>query len=39
MDEDVVLVYTGILLSHKKEGKYAIYSNTDGTRGYYAIVK
>ena len=31
-------LYTVELLSHKK-GDYAIYSDTDGTRGCYAIVK
>ena len=30
--EDVVHVYNGILLSHKKEQNFAICSNTDGPR-------
>ena len=30
--EDVVHIYNGILLSHKKEQNNAIYSNTDGPR-------
>ena len=30
--EDVVHIYSGILLSHKKEQNNAIYSNMDGTR-------
>ena len=27
--------HNGILLSHKKEGNFAICSNTDGHRGHY----
>ena len=30
--EDVVHIHTGILLSHKKEWNFAIYSNMDGPR-------
>ena len=30
--EDVVHIYNGILLSHKKEQNNAIFSNTDGPR-------
>ena len=33
--EDVVHIYNGILLSHKKEGNNAIFSNMDGPRDYY----
>ena len=33
--EDVVYVYNGILLSHKKEWNHAIPSNMDGPRGLY----
>ena len=33
--EDVVHVYNGILLSHKKEQKNAICSNMNGPRDYY----
>ena len=33
--EDVVYVYNGILLSHKKEGNNAICSNMDGSRNYH----
>ena len=32
--EDVVHIYDGILLSHKKEQNNAICSNTDATRDY-----
>ena len=32
MDKDVVHIYHGILLSHKKEGNNAICSNMDGPR-------
>ena len=31
--EDVVAIYNGLLLSHKKEGNNAICSNLDGPRG------
>ena len=31
---DVVHIYNGILLSHKKEWNNAIYSNMDGPRDY-----
>ena len=33
---DVVHIYDGILLDHKKERKHAICSNTDATIDYYA---
>ena len=33
--EDVVYICNGILLSHKKEWKNAICSNTDGPRDYH----
>ena len=33
--EDVVHIYSGILLSHKKEWNNAIYSNMDGPRNYH----
>ena len=33
--EDVVHIYNGILLSHKREGNNAICSNTDGFRDYH----
>ena len=35
MDKDVVHIYNGILLSHKKEWNNAICSNMDGTREYH----
>ena len=35
MDKDVVYLYSGILLSHKKEWNDAIYSNLDGLRDYH----
>ena len=34
--EDVVCIYSGILLSHKKEWNNAICSYMDGPRGHYA---
>ena len=34
--EDVVYIYNGILLSHKKERNFAIGSNMDGLGGHYA---
>ena len=34
--EDVVPIYNGILLSHKKEQNNAICSNMDATRDYHA---
>ena len=34
--EDVVHIYNGILLSHKKEGNNAICSNMDGPRDDHA---
>ena len=34
--EDVVYIYNGILLSHKKEWSLAICDNMSGARGYYA---
>ena len=33
--EDVVQIYNGILLSHKKEQNNAICSNMDGPRDYH----
>ena len=33
--ENVVHIYNGILLSHKKEQNNAICSNMDATRGYH----
>ena len=33
---DVVHIYDGILLDHKKERKHVICSNTDATIDYYA---
>ena len=33
--EDVVHIYNGILLSHKKEQNNAIHSNMDATRDYH----
>ena len=33
--EDVIYIYKGILLSHKKEWNNAIYSNMDGPRDYH----
>ena len=33
--EDVIYIYNGILLSHKKEWNDAIYSNMDGHRDYH----
>jgi len=33
--EDMVHIYNGILLSHKKEWNNAICSNLDGSRDYY----
>ena len=33
--EDVVHIYTGILVNHKKEWSDAIYSNMDGPRDYH----
>ena len=33
--EDVVHIYSGILLSHKKEQNSVICSNMDGPRDYY----
>ena len=34
--EDVVYIYNGVLLNHKKEWNSAICSNMDGPREYYA---
>ena len=34
--EDVVYIHNEILLSHKKEWKFAICSNIDGPGGHYA---
>ena len=33
MDKDVVYIYNGILLSHKKEGNHAICDNMDRSQG------
>ena len=33
--EDVVYIYNGMLLSHKKEWSLSICSNMEGPRGYY----
>ena len=33
--EDVVHIYSGILLNHKEEQNNAICSNVDATNGYY----
>ena len=33
--EDVIYIYNGILLSHKKEWNDANYSNMDGHRDYH----
>ena len=35
MDKDVVHIYNGILLSHKKEQNNAICSNMNGTKDYH----
>ena len=35
MDKDMVHIYNGILLSHKKEWNNAICSNMDGPRDYH----
>ena len=35
MDKDVVHIYNGILLSHKKEQNNAICSDMDGLRDYH----
>ena len=36
LTEDVVHIYNGILLNHKKEWNNAICSNMDATRDYHA---
>ena len=36
LPEDVVHIYNGILLNHKKEWNNAICSNMDATRDYHA---
>ena len=37
MDEEgVVYIYNGILLSHQKEQKFAIFNNKDRLGGHYA---
>ena len=36
MDKDVVYIYNGMLLSHKKEWNNAICSNMDGPRDYHS---
>ena len=33
--EDIVYIYNGILLNHKKEWNNVIYSNMDATRDYH----
>ena len=35
MDEDVIWIYNGILLSHKKEWNTVFCSNMDGPKGYH----
>ena len=35
--EDVVHIYNGLLLSHRKEWDLAICNNIDGPRGYYTM--
>ena len=35
--EDVVHIYNGILLSHKKEWNNVIFSNMDGPRDYHTM--
>ena len=39
MDKEDVYIYSGVLLSHKKEWNLAICDNMDGPTGYYAEVK
>ena len=34
--EEVVYIYNGILLSHKKERNFAVCSNMDGPEGHSA---
>ena len=34
--EDVVYIYNGVLLSHKKEWNNVIYSNIDGSTDYHS---
>ena len=34
--EDVVYIYNGVLLSHKKEWNTVIYSNIDGPTDYHS---
>ena len=34
--EDIVHIYNGILLSHRKKWNFAICSNMDGIGGHYA---
>ena len=34
--DDMIVIYNGILLSHKKECNLAICDNMDGPMGYYA---
>ena len=38
MNKDVVYIYNGILLNHKKEWNNVIWSKTDGLRGYYYLL-
>ena len=38
-EEDMVYIYHGILLSHKKEWDYAICSNMDEPRDYHSEVR
>ena len=35
MDKDVLCIYNGIILGHKKEKNNAICSNMDGPRDYH----
>ena len=37
MDKEVVCIYSGILLGHKKEWDTAICSNVDGPRDYHTV--
>ena len=37
MDKDVVCIYNGILLSHKKERNWVICRDVDGPRDYHTV--
>ena len=39
MDKDVVHIYNGILLSHKKKQNWVIYTDVDGPRNCHAVKK